>query len=167
MILLITPSARASECAAALRQASGEPVELANDFPRASSVLRTREFSTVILDDSMLEVDPQAEELLLRQCGIATPIYLNLALCSKERLVRDVRLALQRRQRQELLARQAAQAKLRSELNDPLTALLFSCELVLGEPGLPERAAAKVKSISDVASRLCAQLAAEGEERTT
>jgi DNA-binding response OmpR family regulator len=79
MILLITSSARAAECAAALRQSSGEAVEWASDLPRASSALRAQEFSTVIFDDSMLELDPEAEDFLLPQCGSATPIHVNSA----------------------------------------------------------------------------------------
>jgi hypothetical protein len=78
-------------------------------------------------------------------------------------MIREVRVAQRRRQHDELLARQSAEAKLRSELNDPLTALRLSCELALAERALPDSAAARVKSICDLATRLCEHLGINAE----
>ncbi len=51
---------------------------------------------------------------------------INFAISSIERLVRDVRAALRRRQRELQAATRKAESALRSELNEALTGILLS-----------------------------------------
>jgi hypothetical protein len=154
MILLITLSGRAGECVAALQETAGEPAQWVDSFRQASNLLREQEFSAVILDENMLEIDPDGGEVMLQHCGAAAPIYVNLAICGKERLLRELRLALQRRKHDQGQARRTAEAVLRSEVNGPLTALLLSCQLVLEDAGLPPTTAAKIRSIYEIATEI-------------
>jgi hypothetical protein len=75
-----------------------------------------------------------------------------------ERLVREVRVAVQRRRREEARARQAAIGKLQSELNGTVTALLLSSELALETPGLPATATEKLRSVHELVEKLRRQL---------
>jgi hypothetical protein len=79
-----------------------------------------------------------------------------------ERLVREVRAALQRRQREETRARQAAIGRLYSELNSTITALLLSSELALETPGLPAAAAEKIEAVHELVKKLRKQLETPG-----
>src|SRR5436309_2230925 len=111
MILLITVSARAVECASALRESTSEDVEWANGLQHAIAALRKQDFSAVILDEAVLELDSDGGDVLLRHCGTAVPIFVNLAISGQQRLVREVRTALRRRAEDEARARQAAEAE--------------------------------------------------------
>jgi len=55
MILLVTPSERASECAAALHEATGEEVAVAESLARAATLLRAEGYLAVVLDQYLVE----------------------------------------------------------------------------------------------------------------
>ena len=58
MILLITPSARGQECADALNAATGREVHLAQALQDAASRLREQTYSAAIIDQFLLETEP-------------------------------------------------------------------------------------------------------------
>src|SRR5271168_290148 len=105
MILLVTPSERASECAAALHEATGEEVVIAESLARATTLLRAECYLAVVLDQYLLETEPDEAGTTIEHLGTAIPVQVNLAISGIERLVREVRAALQRRQREEVRAR--------------------------------------------------------------
>jgi len=94
MILLVTPSERASECAAALQAATGEEVLVAEDLARATTLLRVECYGAVVLDQYLLEAQPHEAVTLLEHLGSAIPVQVNLAITAVERLVREVREAM-------------------------------------------------------------------------
>src|SRR5216683_3486510 len=87
-----------------------------------------------------------------------SPVQVNLGISGMERLVREVRAAVQRRQHEEVRARHAAIGRLQSEMNGTVTALLLSSELALETPGLPPAAAEKLESVHALVKRLRKQL---------
>jgi len=165
MILLVTPSERASECAAALQAATGEEVLVAEDLARATTLLRVECYGAVVLDQYLLEAQPHEAVTLLEHLGSVIPVQVNLAITAVERLVREVREAMQRRQREEARARQAALRRLQCELNGTVTALLLSIELALETTALPAAAAEKLRSIHELVRKLWKQLEATGITR--
>jgi hypothetical protein len=162
MILLVTPSERASECAAALHQATGEEVVAAESLARAATLLRAEGYLAVVLDQYLVETEPHEAENTLEHLGTSILVPVNLAISGMERLVREVRAALQRRQREEIRARQAAIGRLRSELNDTITALLLSSELALETAGLPVAAVEKIEAVHELVKKLRKQLETVG-----
>lgn len=166
MILLITPSARARECAEALQQAANETTHVARSLQEATTQLRAEEYSAVVVDQSLLDADPDASEVLLQHIGTAMPVHVNFAISGIERVVREVRAALCRRKREVIVGRQGAEQALRSELRGTLTALLLSCELALQVPNLPAVAEAKIRTAYDLAREMRAKLASAGEDTT-
>ena len=162
MILLVTPSERAPECAAALHEATGEEVAVAESLARAATLLRTEGYLAVLLDQYLFETEPHEAGNTLEHLGMAILVQVNLAISGMERLVREVRAALQRRQREEMRARQAAIGRLRSELNSTITALLLSSELALETPGLPAAATEKIEAVHELVKKLRRQLETTG-----
>ena len=158
MILLVTTSERAPECAKALNEATGEGLVVAESLPRAAALLRAEDYRAVVVDQYLLESEPHETQTMLEHLGTAILVQVNLAISGMERLVREVRAAVQRRQREEARARQAALAKLHSELNGTITALLLSSELALGTPELRPAAAEKLQSIHELVKKLRQQL---------
>jgi hypothetical protein len=158
MILLVTPSERAPECAAALHEATGEEVAVAESLARAATLLRVEGYLAVVLDQHLVETEPHEAENTLEHLGTSILVPVNLAISGMERLVREVRAALQRRQREEIRAGQAVIGRLRSELNGTITALLLSSELALETPGLPAAAAEKLEAVHELVKKIRRQL---------
>ena len=162
MILLVTSSVRAGECAAALNQATGERVGVAESLARAATLLRAECYLAVVLDQYLFEAEPGAVEATLAHLGTAMPVQVNLGISGMERLVREVREAVQRREREEVGARKVVLDRMHGELNGTVTALLLSSELALGAPGLPAAANEKLQAVHELVQKLRRQLEAAG-----
>lgn len=143
-----------------LKEATGEETQWAEDLPQAFSRLREQVYSTVVLDQFLLENDPSESDQLLEHLGTAYPVYVNFAVSGKQRLLREVRSALHRRRREEEQARRSVEQQIRSEMCESLTALLLSCELAMAVPEVPPPAAEKIRIIDDLARGMRARLGA-------
>jgi hypothetical protein len=154
MILLITPSARGPECADALNAATGREIDLARNLQEASTHLREQTYSTVVVDQFLLETEPEEGDQMLAHLGTALPVYINFAVSGMERLVREVRFALHRRMREESVVRRSVVAQMHSDMCETLTALLLSCELAMSVPEVPASAAEKIRAIDGLARDL-------------
>lgn len=157
-ILLITPSPRAPECAAAIQEATGEGTECVESLRRASKLLRGGEYSALVIDQYLVECDPDGAEVLLRHAGTAVPVYVNLAISGCQRVMRELKQALRRSQKEREAARRQAELALRNQLKDSLTALLLSCELALGVPHLPPTAETKIRAACELAKDIRSRL---------
>lgn len=158
MILLVTSSVRAPECVAALTQAMGEPVVVAESLSRATSLLRAESYLAVTFDQHLLEAEPGEFEGALAHLDTAIPVQVNLGISGMERLVREVREAVERRRREEVGARKAVMGRMYGELNGTVTALLLSSESALETPGLPAEASEKIESVCELVKKLRVQL---------
>ena len=158
MILLITPSARGPECSEAVCVATNRVTHIAASLSEAVTHLRSNEYSVVVLHECLLDSDPDQAELVLQHIGTATPVHVNCAITGGERLVREIRAALYRREREQQVARKAAEEILRSELREPLTALMLECELLAATPHLSPQVQAKLKTIDNLARQLSEHL---------
>src|SRR5580693_9610951 len=129
MILLITPSANGPQCAEILLSGTGMETHWAQTLQEAATRLREQTYSAAVIDQFLLETDPDESDQMIEHLGTAFPVYVNFAVTGMERLVRDVRSALHRRKREETAARRAVEDQMRSEMGETVTALLLSCEL--------------------------------------
>ncbi len=158
MILLITAIAKAQDCAAALQKITAEPVQVAATLHEAVAQLQAHEFSAVVLDQLLLDAEPDDVETIFKHIGTAVPVYSNFAISGIERVSRELRSAIHRRKRELLTARQEAEQELRSELKSTITALLLSCEMALGVPNLPLLAETKMRAVDALAKEMRAKL---------
>ena len=120
--------------------------------------LREQSYSAVVIDQFLLETEPEDGELIVEHLGTAFPVYINFAVTGMERLVREVRAALHRRKREESAARRAVQEQMRSEMSETVTAMLLSCELAISVPNVPAPAAEKIRAIDGFARDLIVRL---------
>ncbi len=158
MILLITAIAKAQDCAGALQEVTAEPVQVAASLHDAVSQLQAHEFSAVVLDQLLLDAEPDDVETIFKHIGTAVPVYSNFAISGIERVSRELRSAIHRRKRELLIARQEAEQDLRSELKGTITALLLSCEMALSVPNLPLLAETKMRAVDTLAREMRAKL---------
>lgn len=158
MILLITPSARSRECAQAVEAATGHPTQVASTLQEAGGKLRSQEYSAAIMDQFLLEAEPDESDQMLQHLGTAIPVYVNFAISGIERVVREIRTALRRRHQEEHVARLSAEREMWSELKESVTALLLSCDLALSVPGVPTPAAEKLQLMHELACQIRTRL---------
>jgi len=151
MILLITNSTRAPECAAAIERATNERTQICPRLAVAARTLRTSQCSALIIDQLLMEADPAAADVLLSEADTAIPVFVNFAICGMERVLRDVRSALQRREGERLRAVREAEANLRSQLTEALTGILLSSQLAMEVPAVPAAAQARLRSVYQLA----------------
>ncbi len=163
MILLVTPNLKGEDCALALTEATGSEVEVVQSLQEATSSLRANQYDSVVLDQYLLETETGQASTLMEHLGTAIPVQVNLAVSGMERMVREVRAALQRPAREQVIARRAAQEALRNELNSTVTALLLHCELALASLDLPTTAAEKLRAAHELVGRLRTQLNSESK----
>jgi len=154
MILLITNSARGQDCAVAVYDATGQETLWVQSIGEAATRLREQTFSAAVIDQFLLETDPEESDQIIEHLGTAFPVYVNFAVSGMERLVRDVRSALHRRKREEAAARRAVVDQLNSEMRETLTAMLLSCELAMAVPDVPGPAVEKIRAIDNLAREL-------------
>jgi len=154
MILITTSSARGQECADALNAATGRETHWARNLQEASTRLREQSYSTVVVDQFLLETEPEDGDQMLEHLGTALPVYINFGVTRIERLVREVRFALHRRTREETVVRRAVVAQMHSDMCETLTAMLLSCELAMSMPEVPVAAAEKIRAIDNLARDL-------------
>jgi vacuolar-type H+-ATPase subunit F/Vma7 len=158
MILLATMLPGGQQCAAALSGALEEPVHLATSARNALSKLRKDDYSVLVIDENLVHMEPGACEMLLRHAGAALPIFVSLGISSAERIVTQVRHALQRAQAERKAAVRIAAAELRDQLKGVVTGILLSSDLALAVPQLPAAAEAKLKSVRELAESMRQQL---------
>ena len=109
----------------------------------------------------MLEADPDQAEVVLQHTGTAILLTISFAVAGTQRIVRELRSAIRRRTQELRGAREAAEQLLRSELHEPLTAILLDCDLALSLPDLPLSAQAKLRNVHRLARTIQEQLRIE------
>jgi hypothetical protein len=159
-ILMVTGVEGARNCANAVGAQLGTEVEVAEGRRGALSALRGGEFQIVVIDETLAECDPAAADAICEQAGLAIPLQINFALSGAARLVREIRSALHRREREQLLARRAASALIESELKSTVAGLLLNSELALNGGNLPPQLAERLRIVVELAGSLRSQLAA-------
>jgi signal transduction histidine kinase len=151
MILLITPSARGPECAECLSAETTQETHWAQSVQEAATCLREQTYAVAVIDQFLLETEPEESDQMIEHLGTAYPIYINFAVTGMDRLLREVRSALHRRRREESAALRSAVEQLNSEMRESLTAVMLSCELAMSVPDVPVPAAEKIRAIDDLA----------------
>lgn len=157
-ILMVTGIEGARNCADAVSRHLGREVEVADGRKSALAILRQREFSAVVVDDSIAECDPAAAEAIWERAGLGIPIQVNFAISGVARLVRDIRSALHRREREQMLARKAAAAAIETELKSTVAGLLLQSELALSGSEAGSPIAERLRVVADLAGNLRRQL---------
>lgn len=158
MILLVTTSSRAKECAAALEQGTGHKTHVSTAVPQAVSKVEAAEYEVLVIDQSILESDFRALDTLLNHCGLAMPLHINLALHGTERIVREVQVALRRGEQERRMASRSVERVLRNQLRSELTTILLNSELALRQQSISPDVAAKIEAVRQAAEKMRSQL---------
>jgi hypothetical protein len=157
-ILMVTGIEGARNCATVVGTQLGMEVEVAEGRRTALAALRRREYLAVVIDETLAECDPAAAEKICELAGLAIPMQINFAISGAARLVREIRAALNRREREQMLARRAAAAAIETELKTTVAGLLLHSQLALNGGGVPAAVADRLRMVADLAGNLRQQL---------
>jgi hypothetical protein len=159
-ILMVTGIEGAQNCAAAVGRQLGLEVAVAQGRKDALAALRRKEYLAVLIDETLAECDPAAADKICEYAGLAVPLQINFALSGAARLIREIRAALHRREREQALARRAAAAAIEAELKSTVAGLLLQSELALSGSEVPPPVAERLRLVADLAGSLRRQLSA-------
>ncbi len=134
-ILLVAPEPPAATVAQALRRELDLRVHIAPGGRSALTALRREDFQLIVLEDNLAAAEPDAAAALFAGAGTAPVLEINFGLCGIDRILRQVRSALQRRLEDEAKARRAVAHSLQNELNASLAGLLLESQLALRGAG--------------------------------
>ena len=140
-----------------MEEATAETLRIAPTLRQATAHLRSDEYSVVVLDQFLVEAEPEESELVLQHIGPAVPMYANFAISGIDRVTRELRAALNRHKREAVVARHSAEQALRNELKGTLTALMISCELALQAPD-QATAEGKIRQVYELALEMRGKL---------
>ena len=151
---MVTGMEGARSCADVVGTQLDMEVEVAQGNRAALAALRRREFIVVVVDETIAECDPAAAEMIWDRAGLAIPLQINFALSGAARLIREIRAALNRRERERMLTRSAVAAEMESELKSTLSGLLLHSQLALTVGDVPGPLAEKLRVVASLAGNL-------------
>src|SRR5580704_945939 len=157
-ILMVTGIEGARNCADVVSAQLCMDVKVASGRKDALAALRQHEFLAVVVDETLAECDPAAAEKICEHAGMAIPLQINFALSGAARLIREIRAALHRREREETVARKAAAAAIEAELKTTVAGLLLHSQLALSGSEVPAAIAERLRVVADLAGNLRRQL---------
>jgi hypothetical protein len=157
-ILMVTGIEGAQNCAIAVGKQLGMDVEVAQGRKDALAALRRKAYRAVLIDETLAECDPAAADKICESAGLAIPMQINFALSGAARLIREIRSALHRREREQALARRAAAAVIEAELKTTVAGLLLQSQLALNGSEVPPPVAERLRVVADLAGSLRRQL---------
>ncbi len=157
-ILIVTGFEGARNCAAVVAEQLGVAADVAEERKTAWTALRKQEYSVIILDETLAQCDPATAEAIWEHAGLAIPLQINFAVSGAARIIREIRAALHRREREQALARKAAAIAIESEVKTTIAGLLLHSQLALSAGEMPRGIADKLRLVADLANDLRQQL---------
>jgi hypothetical protein len=145
MILLVTPAGDAAEQLQRAPDLAG--TEVAATLAAARQLLARHSYRLVVLDQSLMEADPEGAERLFQAADTALQIVLNLAVTSAPRFLQQVQAAFKRQERETQTVEKMVRRELAADLRNALTAFSLHCGLVLDTAGLPSEARSRLETM--------------------
>jgi hypothetical protein len=141
-------------CGRALTQQLNVEVQVAGDREGGLHLLRRGEFGVVVVEEGLMEGDPEWADQMWKLAGMAIPLQINFAITGCARLAREVRAALNRRDCEQAMALRSATAEIENELKSSVTGLLLASELASREPSVPAELQPKMRHLVELASAI-------------
>src|SRR6266478_5708693 len=82
---------------ATIQRVTSEETHVAARLSQAMAQLRAQEYVAVLIDQAFLETEPVESDMVLEHIGTAIPVHVNFAISGMDRVIRELRAALQRR----------------------------------------------------------------------
>ncbi len=165
-ILMVTSMKGAQNCAEKVAEQLRMDVEVADSCKSALALLRRREFLAIVIDETHTECETAAANAIWDRARLAIPLQINFALAGTPRLVREIRAALARRDREQHMARQAAAEEMETEIKGVVAGLLLHSQLALNGTEVPAPIAERLRLVAALAGSLRQKLETPGATRS-
>jgi hypothetical protein len=162
-ILIISGIEGVRNCAEAFSKQLEMKVEVAEGRRAALVALRQKEYVAVVIDESLAECDPAGADAIWDRSGLAIPLQINFAVSGAARIIREIRAALHRREREQAKALKAAAATIERDLKNTVSGLLLQSQLALSQAGVSAAVAERLRMVVDLAGTLRQQLSAPNQ----
>jgi len=149
----------AENCAAMLTKLLSMECDAAQGRKAALIALKRNDYAAVVMDEGFIDTDTPGADLIWENTGLAIPVQVNFALTGAQRLAREIRMALNRRERERALAKEAAAATFERELKSTVAGLLLHSQLALADLEVTPPMAQRLRVVADLAGSLREQLA--------
>jgi hypothetical protein len=93
--------------------------------------VRNAEYRVIVMDEDLFEASPAAAAGVGELAEGALTVFLNFGIANSDRVIREVKAALRRRERDEATARHSANLQLQGELSNDLTGILVSAQTAM------------------------------------
>lgn len=163
-ILMVTGIEGAQNCAGSVGRQLSREVVVAEGRKSALAALRQQEFAVVIVDETIAGCDPAAADAIWEKAGLAIPLQINFAVSGAGRLVREIRAALHRREREQAVARRAAASAVEAELKSTVAGLLLHSQLALSSSDAASPVTEKLRVVANLVADLRRQLSTVPEK---
>ena len=160
MILIVTPSASGPQCAELIGKALNQQANLVSTVRQAIASVRSAEYRVIVMDEDLFEANPTAAAGVGELAEDAITVFLNFGIASSDRVIREVKAALRRRERDEATARHSANLQLQGELSNDLTGILVSAQTAMSTPDLPGPVQERLSNLYEIARKLQLRLQA-------
>ena len=150
-VLIISTMDGARSCAEVIAAQLETTVELATSKRAGLTALSRGEYAVVVVEQGMVETDPEWADRLWQHGGLAIPVEVNFAISGCARLAREVRSALLRRDQEMAQARRSATSELSNELKSSVAGLLLQSQLALREPSVSPALEPKLRHLVELA----------------
>lgn len=158
--LILTAAEGIDVSIAELKSALRLEVEIVSSRRAALHALTRREYTVLILDQALIDADPEGADLIVRQAGLAIPVQVSFALSNPARVLREVKAAMLRREQELALSMRAAAAAVDSEIKNGVTGLMLQAQLAMDTPDLPIEARDRLTTVVLLAEKLRRKLEA-------
>jgi len=155
----VTGMEGAENCAAMLTKLLSMECDAAQGRKAALIALKRNDYAAVVMDEGFIDTDTPGADLIWENTGLAIPVQVNFALTGAQRLAREIRMALNRRERERALAKEAAAATFERELKSTVAGLLLHSQLALADLEVTPPMAQRLRVVADLAGSLREQLA--------
>lgn len=164
MIIVVSRSTRANDVCTALSNALGMDSRLTSSIEQTLPELRTGNVRILVIDDAIVDTNPQAVAIITEACETALPIFVKLSIHNVDRIVQEVKAYLRRHAAEETVALRSVEVAFRNELSSSLTSILLSTDFALGIRGVPAEAAAHLQNIRESAEQMRLMLEKSSEQ---
>jgi hypothetical protein len=160
MILIVTPSSSGPQCAELIGKALNRQANLVTTIRQAISSVRSAEYRVIVMDEDLFEANPAAAAGVGELAEGALTVFLNFGIANSDRVIREIKAALRRRERDEATARRSANLQLQGELSNDLTGILVSAQTAMTTPDLPRPVQERLTNLYEIARKLQLRLQA-------
>jgi hypothetical protein len=154
VIVLVTGSSRAKECAAAIERKTRQKTSVVGSLPRVIECLQQQDIEALVIDESFQQVESGIDTVVAAHSGTAVPIYVNLSLHGTDRVAVEVSCGLQRLVQERLSSMRAAAGEFRNQLRGEVTSILLNTELAMQDRSLSPGVSDKLRAVHEMAERM-------------